>query len=183
MISAIGAVPLVPDVDGAVEIGDGETPRDAWRGVPDLGGEFHQVQQERIKTIFEFHRDLDLPADIAVHPEAVVERFLLHLEVDIGCASPDSVAHHGRNELRHWFGVVRGDIEIMDAIVDILDVDRLKLGSTGAVVCGDGFDRSANFGRQRNNLYDLKVRETWCEVFLGKRAPWVCRRDDQRVLA
>ncbi len=107
MVSAIGAVPLVSNVDGAVEIGDGETPRDTWRG----------------------------------------------------------------------------DIEIMDTIVDILDVDRLKLGSTGAVVCGDGFDRSANFGRLRNNLYDLKVRETWCEVFLGKRAPWVCRRDDQHLLA
>ena len=183
VIAAVGAVALVADIDRPVKIGNRKAAGNARSRVADLGGKLHQVEQEGIQPVLQLHRDLDLLPDVAIHPESVVEGFLLHLEVDVRGTGSYRVRHDGCHQLGHWLGVVRGDIKVMDAIIHVLDVDRLEFGAAGTVVGGHRFDRAADLGGQRDDLDDFQVREARCEVFLGQWIPRVGDGHDQLVLA
>ena len=157
MIAAIGAVALVADIDGTVEIGDGETARNAGGGVADFGGELHQVEQEGIKTVLQLHGDLHLVAEVSIDPEAVVKSFFLYLEMNVGSSGLHGIRHDGGDELCHRLSVVGRHIEVVDSIIDVFHVDSLKIGSTGAVIGRHRFDRTADFRSERDDLDDLVV--------------------------
>ena len=181
VVAPIGPVALITDVDGPMEIGNRETSGNPGSRVPDLGGQFHQVEQEGVQAVLQFHRNVHLGTDVSIAAERIVKRLLLHLEVHVGRAGPDGVRHDGGDELRHRLGIVGGDVEVMDPVVHVLHVDGFKIGSARTVVGGHRFDGPADFRGKRDDLDDFQMREPRGQIFLGQRAPWIRDGNDQFV--
>ena len=67
-----------------------------------------------------------------------------------------SCGENGSRELCNRLIIFNRDIKVLQTLIDILNIDRLKLGTIWTLGRGNTFNRTTDLTTQRYNLFDLE---------------------------
>ena len=67
-----------------------------------------------------------------------------------------SCGKNGSRELCNRLIIFNRDIKVLQTLIDILNIDRLKLRTIWALGRGNAFNRTTDLTTQRYNLFDLE---------------------------